>query len=97
MTTSISPSPKTTSAVDETSVAEWKKIVAQYQEPSLIRATWQIINTFVPYVALWWLMYLCMREPVRPVDYWLTLGLAILAGGFMSRAFIITHDCGHGS
>jgi omega-6 fatty acid desaturase (delta-12 desaturase) len=42
-------------------------------------------------------MYLCMRAPVRAVDYWLTLGFAILAAGFMIRAFIITHDCGHGS
>ncbi|MEQ1852290.1 MAG: fatty acid desaturase [Chthoniobacteraceae bacterium] len=95
MTTSSDPKPADT--IDPTKAAEWKKIVLQYQEPSLPRATWQIINTFVPYIALWWLMYLCMREPVRTVDYWMTLGCAILAGGFMIRAFIITHDCGHGS
>jgi omega-6 fatty acid desaturase (delta-12 desaturase) len=95
MTTASEPKPA--DAFDATKVAGWKKIVVQYQEPSLPRATWQIINTFVPYIALWWLMYLCMREPVRTVDYWLTLGFAILAAGFMIRAFIITHDCGHGS
>jgi acyl-lipid omega-6 desaturase (Delta-12 desaturase) len=31
------------------------------------------------------------------VSYWLTLGLGILAAGFMVRIFIIQHDCGHGS
>jgi omega-6 fatty acid desaturase (delta-12 desaturase) len=31
------------------------------------------------------------------VSYWLTLLLAPLAAGFMTRIFIIMHDCGHGS
>jgi len=31
------------------------------------------------------------------ISYWLTLALAIPAGGFMVRIFIIFHDCGHGS
>jgi omega-6 fatty acid desaturase (delta-12 desaturase) len=31
------------------------------------------------------------------VSYWITLPLAILAGGFLVRVFIIFHDCGHGS
>ena len=89
--------PKASDVAELAKGVEWKKIVLKYQEPSLPRATWQIINTFVPYVALWWLMYLCLRAPVRAVDYWMAFGCAILAGGFMIRAFIITHDCGHGS
>ena len=70
----------------------WKKIVARYQKPSLGRALWQIINTLIPYGALWYLMYLSLS-----VSWWLTVPLAILAGAFMVRAFIIFHDCGHGS
>ena len=31
------------------------------------------------------------------VSWWLTVPLAILAGGFLVRVFIIFHDCGHGS
>jgi omega-6 fatty acid desaturase (delta-12 desaturase) len=31
------------------------------------------------------------------VSYWLTVPLAMLAGGFLVRVFIIFHDCGHGS
>src|ERR1039458_225564 len=72
--------------------AAWKAIVAEYQKPSLGRALWQIINTVVPYGALWYLMHLCL-----PVSWWLVVPLAVLAGGFLVRLFIIFHDCGHGS
>ena len=30
------------------------------------------------------------------VSYWLTLLLSIPTAGFLVRAFIIMHDCGHG-
>jgi acyl-lipid omega-6 desaturase (Delta-12 desaturase) len=72
--------------------AGWKEIVAKYQKPSTWRALWQIIDTLVPYVALWYLMYLC-----RPISWWLVVPMAILAGGLLVRVFIIFHDCGHGS
>jgi len=71
---------------------DWKKLVAPYERPSRGRAVWQIINTLVPYVALWYLMYLALA-----VSWWLTLPLVILAGAFLIRVFIISHDCGHGS
>jgi len=72
--------------------AAWREIVAKYQQPSLVRALWQIVNTLVPYGLLWYLMYLSLS-----VSYWLTLPLAALAGAFLVRIFIIFHDCGHGS
>jgi len=72
--------------------ADWKEIVAKYQRPSVPRALYQIANTLIPYVALWFLMYLSLA-----VSWWLTAPLAVLAGAFMVRAFIIFHDCGHGS
>src|SRR4029453_7558976 len=67
-------------------------IVATYQQPSLARALWQITNTFVPYVFLWYLIYQCLA-----VSWWRVVLLAILAGAFVVRIFIIFHDCGHGS
>ena len=70
----------------------WKEIVARYQKSSTWRALWQILNTLVPYAALWYLMYLSLA-----VSWWITLALAILAGAFLVRVFIISHDCGHGS
>ena len=73
-------------------IAVWRAIVAKYQHPSTWRAAWQIVNTFVPYAALWYLMYLSVS-----VSWWLAVPLAVLAGAFLVRVFIIFHDCGHGS
>ncbi len=71
---------------------DWKKVVAPYQRPSTGRALWQVVNSLVPYALAWFLMYRSLA-----ISYWLTLPLALLAGGFLVRLFIIFHDCGHGS
>jgi omega-6 fatty acid desaturase (delta-12 desaturase) len=73
-------------------IIAWKAIVALYQKPSTWRALWQIIDSIVPYVLLWYLMYRSLS-----VSWWITLPLAVLASGFLIRIFIIFHDCGHGS
>lgn len=70
----------------------WKEIVRRYQLPSRWRSAWQILNTLGPYVALWVLMYFSLA-----VSYWVVVPLAVLAGGFLVRAFVIFHDCTHGS
>lgn len=70
----------------------WQKIVVAYAKPDLPRSLWQTLNTLIPYFALFYIS-------IRSVDFsfWLTLPLSILTAGFMVRAFIIFHDCGHGS
>ena len=70
----------------------WKEIVKQYQQPSTWRAVWQMTDTFIPLGLLWYGMYLSLS-----VSWWLTVPLAIVAGLFLVRIFIIFHDCGHGS
>src|SRR6266446_9533086 len=77
---------------DQAKSTAWKTIVARYQKPAVWRAIWQLLNTLLPYAGLWYLMYLSLA-----VSWWLAVPLAILAGGFMVRLFIISHDCGHGS
>ena len=71
---------------------QWRPIVAKYAQPDLWRSIWQIVNTIIPYFALF---YLAMRS--LEISFWLTLPLSILTAGFMVRTFIIFHDCGHGS
>jgi acyl-lipid omega-6 desaturase (Delta-12 desaturase) len=73
-------------------VAAWKELVAKYQKPDRRRASWQVLSTFGSYALLWYLMYVSLG-----VSRWITLPLAVLAGGLLVRIFIIFHDCGHGS
>lgn len=70
----------------------WQAIVARYASPDVWRSLWQLVNSVIPFLALWYLMYLSLS-----VSYWLTLALALPTAGFMVRIFIILHDCGHGS
>jgi omega-6 fatty acid desaturase (delta-12 desaturase) len=70
----------------------WKEIVRKYQRTCAWKSLWQLTNTLVPYVSLWVAMYYSLR-----VSYWLVIPLALLAGAFLIRTFIIFHDCTHGS
>jgi acyl-lipid omega-6 desaturase (Delta-12 desaturase) len=70
----------------------WQDLVKKYQFSDNWRSVWQIANSLIPYIATWYLMYRSLS-----VSYWLTLALTPLAAGFMTRIFIIFHDCGHGS
>ena len=72
--------------------AAWTALVAKYQTANPWQSIWQVVNSFIPFVLLWYLMYLSLAY-----SYWLTLGLALPAAGLLVRIFIIQHDCGHGS
>jgi omega-6 fatty acid desaturase (delta-12 desaturase) len=71
---------------------DWQSLVKPYQKPCLGRGLWQLINSLGGYLLLWMLMAWSLS-----VSYWLSAALAVLAGGFLVRVFIIFHDCGHGS
>jgi len=70
----------------------WAQIVSKYQKPNIKKAIWQLVNTFVPFLGLWVLMYFSLDW-----SYWITLALALINGFMMVRIFIIQHDCGHRS
>jgi len=71
-----------------------QQALAIYGRPDLKKATWQIIDTFVPYAALWVLLVFMVQYGY---PYWITLAMTIPAGTFLVRIFIIFHDCCHGS
>jgi omega-6 fatty acid desaturase (delta-12 desaturase) len=71
---------------------KWQGIVSKYAYPETWRSVWQIINSVIPFLIGWYLMYRSLE-----VGYWLTLLLAVPTAGFMVRCFIIFHDCCHGS
>jgi len=56
------------------------------------RSLGQLLVTGAGFATLWLGMWYSLDH-----GYWLTLLLAIPAGGFLVRLFAIQHDCGHGS
>jgi omega-6 fatty acid desaturase (delta-12 desaturase) len=72
--------------------AEWRDIVARYQQPSVRRSVTQLAVTLVALGGA----FVAMRFAMR-VSYPLALAISVLAAGFLVRTFIIMHDCGHGS
>ncbi|MBM7619738.1 omega-6 fatty acid desaturase (delta-12 desaturase) [Bacillus tianshenii] len=69
-----------------------KKQVAPFEQSQTMKSVWQIINTLGPFFLLWYLAYISLS-----VSYWLALVPMVLAAGFMTRVFIIFHDCTHHS
>src|SRR5678815_1480822 len=72
----------------------WYQAIGKYAYSNLNKSLWQIIDTFVPYCVLWALMLYTVRQGY---PYWVTLALAVVAGGILVRIFILFHDCCHGS
>jgi len=70
------------------------QIISKFGVPSVPKSVWQILNSLLPYLALWILMVLTIQ---RGDPYWITLLLTIPAALFLVRIFIIFHDCCHGS
>ncbi|MCD5325665.1 MULTISPECIES: fatty acid desaturase [Pontibacillus] len=71
---------------------ELKKSVAAFAKPDTNAGIKQIINTFVPFIIVWYLAYLSLS-----ISVWAAIPLAMVAGGFVIRIFIIFHDCTHQS
>ena len=69
-----------------------RSVLDRYTKPIPRKAFWQLINTLLPTLALWVLMFFTLQT-----SYWVTLGVAMLTAAFSVRTFIIFHDCGHGS
>lgn len=66
--------------------------LARYREPSHGRSAVEVLITVVPFVGLWFLMWLSFH-----VGHGFYLLLALPTAGFLVRLFMIQHDCGHGS
>ncbi len=70
----------------------WAKHCAKFRQADHRRAYGQIVSTLVPLIIMVAVMFYAVSSM-----YWLTLLLALPAGGLLVRLFIIQHDCGHGS
>ncbi|NKB49087.1 MAG: fatty acid desaturase [Alphaproteobacteria bacterium] len=68
------------------------KLLAPYRVADHRRSIFELAITGVPYLALWLAAWIALS-----ISIWLTLALAVPAGAFLTRLFIIQHDCGHGA
>ncbi|PYI53142.1 fatty acid desaturase [Paenibacillus flagellatus] len=73
-------------------ISKLKQDVAAFERSDTRKSVWQICNTMVPLIVLWYSAYAALS-----VSYWLTLPIAIVAAGFLVRTFILFHDCCHQS
>lgn len=72
--------------------AQLRKSVMPFANSDTKASVVQLINTIIPFLLLWFLAYQSLS-----ISVWLGMGLAVIAGGFVVRLFIIFHDCTHGS
>src|SRR5699024_12873937 len=69
---------------------EHRKTVKPFETHEMKTSIFQLINTLVPFLLLCFLAYKSLA-----ISQYLTLGIAIIASGFVIRIFIIFHDCTH--
>ncbi|MFS0784540.1 fatty acid desaturase [Bacillus sp. 1P06AnD] len=69
-----------------------RKQVLPYEHSETMRSVRQLFNTFIPFIFLWILAYKSLS-----ISYALTFMIALVAAGFLTRIFIIFHDCCHNS
>lgn len=68
------------------------ELIKRYAKPDNRMGFVQILNTLIPYAALWYAAALSAA-----VSYWLTALCVLLMVLFLTRIFVLMHECGHGS
>ena len=73
-------------------ISDIPRALARYRVPDHRRSVFELAVTAIPYIALWIAAWAALS-----VSVWLTLAIAMSAGLFLMRLFLIQHDCGHGA
>ena len=71
---------------------DWYHTLKKFRVSNNLKATWQMINTIIPYICSWYLM---IRSIQLGYPVILTIFLSITAAAFLVRMFILFHDCVH--
>jgi acyl-lipid omega-6 desaturase (Delta-12 desaturase) len=65
-------------------------VLVPYMKSNDLWATYQVLNTLVPYLLLWFL-----AVEVAKISIWLLAPIVLLMSLFSVRCFSLMHDCGH--
>jgi acyl-lipid omega-6 desaturase (Delta-12 desaturase) len=79
-------------ALSEVQRPPWQAAVAPYARPDTRRAVLDVITSVVPYLAL-----AVATLTLVDISYMAALVLAVPTAGFLTRTFLVMHDCAHGS
>ncbi|MBD2744613.1 fatty acid desaturase [Coleofasciculus sp. FACHB-1120] len=74
----------------ETTIKKSDFVLTPYMKSNDLRATYQILNTVVPYVLLW-----VLAVKATAISLWLLPPIIVLIVLFSLRCFSLMHDCGH--
>ena len=77
---------------DAEKAKQLRKDVAPFAKSETRMSIQQLLNTLVPLLLIWGAGYVLLQY-----SPWYTALCSIIASGFVVRAFIIFHDCTHGS
>ncbi len=69
-----------------------RQIIGSHTRPENRKGIAQLAATLVPLAVLWWI-----ATWSAAVSYWLTATVTLFMSFFLLRAFVLMHDCGHGS
>ena len=69
-----------------------RQIICSHTLPENRKGIAQVAATLVPLAVLWWI-----ATWSTAVSYWLTATVTLVMSFFLLRAFVLMHDCGHGS
>lgn len=72
--------------------SDWLKVLARYRTPNARRSGLELAITLGPLFAIWALAWGALSIGWLPA-----LALSLFNAAFLVRAFMIQHDCGHGS
>lgn len=79
-------------AAETVDAKELAKRLVRFRGADNKRGLIELMVTAIPFVTLWLAAMLLVRA-----EMWIGLLLALPAGAFLLRLFMIQHDCGHGS
>lgn len=65
-------------------------VLIPYMKSNNLKATYQVLNTLIPYGILWFLAFKAVD-----ISLWLLLPIIVLIVLFSLRSFSLMHDCGH--
>jgi acyl-lipid omega-6 desaturase (Delta-12 desaturase) len=82
----------TSAAADADTSRSWRGALDLYAKPRLNRSVLDLATSVLPYLALLTATFFALRVSVL-----LSLALVLPTSGFLIRAFIVFHDCAHGS